>query len=401
MHAKQAAIIAATVLVATLILGSIALQTQAEAATYQKAHSSQGHTLTESRGAALGHIKIDFFPRPAPLPPKMPPVLSKADFTIEASGYARNIKDRSEVDAALALNGSINSIGSRGVLHIIGGYLTAGDEQYTISSGRGVFNTQARGIINMQLRTDDSRTIILHGIIAASSSTDGYEIVFVSILNTGIQARILILEGSLQTTEPITAYTIKTLNGTWDHTTITVRIENGSLLTPEYRGAINRAIDQWNSAIAWFAGEYSDYSYLSKVKLELTDSEDADVKILLTDRLTRRIGGETDASFKDGTNIFKNITVYLNIGPRYTDQVVYAVALHELGHALGLAHTNIPQDIMYPLLKQWGLRKPAISTLDLYAIAQVFGWLPSDSPDDYTVPKEVSLPRGIEYKFAP
>jgi predicted Zn-dependent protease len=42
-----------------------------------------------------------------------------------------------------------------------------------------------------------------------------------------------------------------------------------------------------------------------------------------------------------------------------------AIALHEVGHALGLSHSGDPQDVMAPLVRVDGLSLPDRSTIKL------------------------------------
>ena len=50
------------------------------------------------------------------------------------------------------------------------------------------------------------------------------------------------------------------------------------------------------------------------------------------------------------------------------------VALHELGHCLGLGHANYTDDLMYYAYNLGGSVRP-ISTLDTYGVATVFRWM--------------------------
>jgi hypothetical protein len=78
------------------------------------------------------------------------------------------------------------------------------------------------------------------------------------------------------------------------------------------------------------------------------------------------------------------------------------VALHELGHSLGLGHSNYTGDLMYAL---YTMGSPAedVSTLDVYGVATVFAWKTNTStfyPVNSLI-NQVILPTDITYQFLP
>jgi hypothetical protein len=81
------------------------------------------------------------------------------------------------------------------------------------------------------------------------------------------------------------------------------------------------------------------------------------------------------------------------------------IALHELGHSLGLGHSNYTGDLMYAV---YNLGSPPgdISTLDVYGVATLFAW-ETNSTDFYPINdwlnvNFVTLPSGtVDYRFLP
>ena len=57
---------------------------------------------------------------------------------------------------------------------------------------------------------------------------------------------------------------------------------------------------------------------------------------------------------------------------KMNNQDIYTIMLHEIGHSLGLNHTNNPKDLMYPTKQSGGAR--GITQNDVKALYEVYGW---------------------------
>ena len=118
---------------------------------------------------------------------------------------------------------------------------------------------------------------------------------------------------------------------------------------------------------------------LTKIpKFNYVDNEkDADI-VVKFDRVTINNGngthtaGYTRWSESGGYMNYAEITlmsVRPNTNMLISDKDAYIVALHEVGHALGLPHTNNPQDVMFYLYSG----QPLITTNDLNALRRLYG----------------------------
>ncbi len=79
-----------------------------------------------------------------------------------------------------------------------------------------------------------------------------------------------------------------------------------------------------------------------------------------------------------------------------------SVAIHELGHSLGLGHSNYTGDLMYPVYNM-GSPTIEISTLDVYGVATVFAWKTYSSTfyPVNSLANQVILPTSITYLGLP
>jgi len=99
----------------------------------------------------------------------------------------------------------------------------------------------------------------------------------------------------------------------------------------------------------------------------LTSARDADVRVKWTDHLDHKTGSTTWRTDRNGWLIGADITLATHIsdGHSLDARGMRAIALHEVGHALGLSHSIDSRDIMAPLVRVDGLSVPDRNTVKL------------------------------------
>lgn len=148
------------------------------------------------------------------------------------------------------------------------------------------------------------------------------------------------------------------LDHPWGHSPITVYVNNKNIpphYSLSYYTQVQKALNYWEK------GGNGKLEYTPVFKL--VDSEKADIRIRWVENLQKDQGapsgvaGATTPFIVNGQ--FVRVDIALGVGTYqwgkwvpYSDTAMLAIAEHELGHALGLNHSNDKQDIMYPTNEQ-------------------------------------------------
>ncbi len=202
----------------------------------------------------------------------------------------------------------------------------------------------------------------------------------------------------------------------WNHLplkALIVTADNESWWSPVDLTTALRAIGQWNDAISAFSSNYSDFSYLSSLRIQPTVSNVTqpgfDIYVNWTESpfsKTDEVGlSQISANYK---NVIINCTINLASHDHHGDPLTQGdmqnIALHELGHSLGLGHSNYTGDLMYAYYST-GSSGEAISTLDVYGVATLFAWELNTTKfypiNGWLKENPVILPSDITYKGLP
>lgn len=213
----------------------------------------------------------------------------------------------------------------------------------------------------------------------------------------------------------------------------------------DYIDATLRGINRWTKALADFADDYPQYSYLKDVDFHIevfdgakpVDPAGYDVVLgyVAAGPAFRGVAGDTgtkdtvnaileQAGIRDQTRYSGRVIALSLFGssPR-AGQVAYdfpevndleIVTAHEFGHTFGLGHTrtwhhrlgpdlmNSPAPFLYGDGQTVGeghehTDMKCLTSLDLYGMAELYRWLPSGEWEGSG--GEVSLPKGMPYRW--
>lgn len=101
----------------------------------------------------------------------------------------------------------------------------------------------------------------------------------------------------------------------------------------------------WNEALQTTSQYKTKISMPTNIVLLSDNNSEADVTIFITDEENANYSGYTTHVIENNKIVKSNITIYdIN---SMTGKQISSIVRHEFGHALGLAHADSPNDLMF------------------------------------------------------
>jgi hypothetical protein len=141
-------------------------------------------------------------------------------------------------------------------------------------------------------------------------------------------------------------------------TPLRVWIDTGNVLSGEqaaYPAAVRTAIAEWEATGIPLRFVYVD------------SPRNADIRVKWTNYLDKKTGSTTWRTDRSGYITRSEVTLatHMSDGRLLDGPGMHAIALHEMGHALGLSHSLDQHDVMASLVRVDGLSAPDRETIKL------------------------------------
>jgi predicted Zn-dependent protease len=166
----------------------------------------------------------------------------------------------------------------------------------------------------------------------------------------------------------VRAETLNLLGVKWNKSPVTVLIKAGNGVTPEAINDVKTAITDWNSVSRAPAPQLSI----------LTSGNTADIMIHMKVGGGAVLGQALPKTVSPFSCALKSVMIQLSgkaFGQTFSSAGTRNVARHELGHGLGLGHSDNPEDLMYATAESseiFGEEDVPISSCDQEGIDAIY-----------------------------
>jgi predicted Zn-dependent protease len=181
------------------------------------------------------------------------------------------------------------------------------------------------------------------------------------------------------------AATLDLLGAGWDKSVITVLIKPVKGITPQAVQDVEAAVADWVNALQTVSG--------APTLTLVHDVTSADIVIRMKLGGGAVLGHTFPRTFSPFSCALKSVSIQLSgkaFGQDFSDVGTGNVARHELGHALGLGHSDDPNDLMYGAAESseiFGNTEVPISNCDKQGIAAIY-----PLPQFCNIPDSISCP---------
>ncbi|MFC1864228.1 matrixin family metalloprotease [Chloroflexota bacterium] len=168
----------------------------------------------------------------------------------------------------------------------------------------------------------------------------------------------------------------------WNHDPLSVNVKVTGSLTNDYVEMVDSVLGDWTTALQ---GTGEDYEF------NITSDTKADIRIVIHPGKYNGVLGLTKPFDRDNDGYFDSVLITMKLDSAVEAEDFRNVLRHEMGHVLGLGHTQVVGDLMYPYYNPATNYDVMPSELDIEALLFIYGndgfggenIAPSDIPDCY------------------